>query len=176
MIQQTKWFDRTFDFDFPLGLFPCILERLSGTPARLEELVLTAPTKILTARVDGKWSIQEHIGHLYDLEELHDGRINDYRAGATALRAADVNNKKTEEAHHNTKPIHLLLQQFRQSREQFVQHLTSLNEEILTFTALHPRLQQQMRAIDLAYFVAEHDDHHIARMRAILQTLNKKPG
>jgi hypothetical protein len=34
-------------------------------------------------------------------------------------------------------------------------------------TSLHPRLQQPMRMIDHAYFVAEHDDHPIERIRAI---------
>jgi len=31
-------------------------------------------------------------------------------------------------------------------------------------TALHPRLQQPMRVLDMAFFTAEHDDHHLARM------------
>jgi hypothetical protein len=29
---------------------------------------------------------------------------------------------------------------------------------------VHPRLQQPMRVVDMAFFVAEHDDHHLARM------------
>ena len=34
-------------------------------------------------------------------------------------------------------------------------------------TALHPRLETPMRMMDLFYFVAEHDDHHLARITAI---------
>jgi predicted short-subunit dehydrogenase-like oxidoreductase (DUF2520 family) len=29
-------------------------------------------------------------------------------------------------------------------------------------TSLHPRLKRPMRLIDLCFFVAEHDDHHLA--------------
>jgi hypothetical protein len=29
-------------------------------------------------------------------------------------------------------------------------------------TALHPRLKRPMRLVDLCFFVAEHDDHHLA--------------
>ena len=35
---------------------------------------------------------------------------------------------------------------------------------------LHPRLQQPMRLVDHLCFVAEHDDHHLARIWELLQT------
>lgn len=46
-----------------------------------------------------------------------------------------------------------------------------LTDEQLTYSALHPRLKTPMRVIDLAYFVAEHDDHHLSRVRELLTTL-----
>ena len=36
-------------------------------------------------------------------------------------------------------------------------------------TALHPRLGLPMRAVDHAFFVAEHDDHHLARITELLR-------
>ncbi len=39
MIRQTPWLEPSFNFDFPAGLYPCLLERLRGTPARVEEMV-----------------------------------------------------------------------------------------------------------------------------------------
>ncbi len=39
-MQRTKWVERKFNFDFPVGLFPTILERLRGTSARLKEMTL----------------------------------------------------------------------------------------------------------------------------------------
>jgi hypothetical protein len=29
---------------------------------------------------------------------------------------------------------------------------------------MHPRLKQSMRLVDHLYFVAEHDDHHLAKI------------
>ena len=38
-MQRIKWTDRTFSFDFPAGIYPEMIERVRGTPARLEELL-----------------------------------------------------------------------------------------------------------------------------------------
>jgi hypothetical protein len=37
MISPTPWIERSFNFDFSAGLYPFLLERLRGTPARIEE-------------------------------------------------------------------------------------------------------------------------------------------
>ncbi len=161
-MNRTKWFEREFDFSLPVGVFPCVLERLRGTPARLEELVRGLPAEILTERRDGKWSVQEHVGHLYDLDELHDGRLEDYARGLEVLRAADLSNRKTEEAGHNSERLEDLLARFRSARANFVRRLESLSEEEVAASAVHPRLGKRMRVIDMALFVAEHDDHHLA--------------
>lgn len=171
MVQQTRWTERSFDFNFPLGIFPCILERLRGTPARAEELIRSLPLQVLTKRIENRWSIQEHVGHLFDLDALHDGRLDDYQAGVNVLRAADMTNKKTFEANHNAKPIQEILQSFRSARMHFLQRLETLDEEKLSRTAIHPRLQKPMRVVDMAFFVAEHDDHHLARMSWLTRTL-----
>ncbi len=36
-------------------------------------------------------------------------------------------------------------------------------------SSLHPRLNVQMRVVDMAYFVAEHDDHHICKIMEIVK-------
>lgn len=46
--------------------------------------------------------------------------------------------------------------------------LTSFSDNELINTAMHPRLEVKMRIVDLAYFIAEHDDHHIAKIITIL--------
>jgi hypothetical protein len=55
-----------------------------------------------------------------------------------------------------------VLAAFRQARAAFVGRLEPLSHDALGRTALHPRLQQPMTVVDLAFFVAEHDDHHLA--------------
>jgi uncharacterized damage-inducible protein DinB len=162
VIRRTKWFERRFDFSLPVGVFPCVVERLRGTPARLEETTRHLPPRVLTARRGGSWSIQEHAGHLIDLDELHEGRLEDYARGLEVLRPADLTNRKTFEAGHNDVPLKDLLAAFRAARQRFVVRLEALTEDELAVSALHPRLQLPMRVIDMVLFVAEHDDHHLA--------------
>src|ERR1044072_1661057 len=106
---RIKWTDRRFNFDFPAGIYPEIIERVRGTPARLEELLAGLPSETLTAQVDGRWSMQENAGHLLDLESLVSQRIDEYLGGNSALHAADMSNRKTYDAHHNDVPIASIL-------------------------------------------------------------------
>lgn len=166
-MSQVKWFDRKFDFDYQENIFPSILERLSGTPVRLEEKIARLPPEILTIRWEGKWSVLENIGHLIDLEPLWQGRLDDFLAGKTELRPADLQNTKTHEAGHNHTAAADLLRLFRRVREETVARLLPLDDEQIFRTALHPRLKTPMRLMDSFLFVAEHDDHHLARITEI---------
>ncbi|HYE12880.1 MAG TPA: hypothetical protein VD968_00375, partial [Pyrinomonadaceae bacterium] len=112
-MNRTKWVERKFEFNLPVGVFPCVLERLRGTPARLEEMVRAVPAELLTARAGEAWTIQEQVGHLLDLDELHEGRLEDYAARLETLRPADMTNRKTYEADHNSAPVERLLAEFR---------------------------------------------------------------
>jgi uncharacterized damage-inducible protein DinB len=174
MISRIPWIDRSFDFNLPVGMFPNIIERLRGTPARLEDVINSLPGKILTERINGKWSIQEHAGHLADLEELHEGRLDDFLSGKETLRAADMSNKKTQEANHNSRQIQEILRQFRLTRINFVKRLENLDAKQAALKSIHPRLKQTMRVIDNLYFVAEHDDHHLASIAENIRILRRQ--
>lgn len=165
---RTKWIDRTFTFDFPEGWMFNIIERLKGTTARLYWISATLSEPQLILKPDGKWSIKEHIGHLCDLEELHEGRLDDFLARKEILRAADMSNTKTVGANHNERSFEDLLSEFTQKRNQFVSRLYDLDDETLLTKSMHPRLQVLMRPVDVAYFTAEHDDHHLASIREII--------
>lgn len=170
MVKRLRWLEREFDFaHLSVGMLPYLIERLRGAPARLEERLRPLPPERLTARAGGGWSVQEHAGHLADLDELHEGRLEDYRAGLATLRPADMTNRKTVEADHNDAPLEQILAAFRSARARFVRQLESLSEEEAARSALHPRLGKQMRVFDLAYFVAEHDDHHLAIIGELLR-------
>ena len=166
-MKQTKWFDRKFDFSKAENIFPSLLERLAGTPARLEEKLKTIPSAILEKKPDNTWSIKENIGHLTDLEPLWQGRLEDIKNGEKELRPTDLANRKTDEANHNNKSIELLLREFREIRNKTLLMLKDIDEEIIFKSALHPRLKTPMRTMDLFLFVAEHDDHHLARITEI---------
>jgi uncharacterized damage-inducible protein DinB len=163
-MKQIRWFERKFEFSFEQNIFPSILERLGGTPMRLENKVGTIPSDHLTIRLDSTWSIQENIGHLIDLEPLWLGRLEDILNNKKELRPADLKNTQTDLAEHNSKSIESLLTQFRNIRSDILSKLTKLSEEEVYKYSLHPRLKTPMRIMDLFLFVAEHDDHHLARI------------
>jgi hypothetical protein len=68
MSQVPIWFEREFEFSFPVELYPNLTARSRGTPARLEEALRGRSHKVLIRKVQEKWSAQEHAGYLFDLE------------------------------------------------------------------------------------------------------------
>lgn len=163
-----KWFERKFKLGLPNEMLPMIVERLRGTPARLEERLHDVSHRRLIAKPGGEWSVQEHAGHLLDLEELWNGRILDFRLGTAALRPADLQNSKTHNANHNEHELKRILLDFRTARAHLVHSIEQCDDELLNRSALHPRLRQPMRIVDHAFFVAEHDDHHLAVISHLL--------
>src|ERR1051325_4692135 len=126
MVQRIAWFTREFSFELlPLWMYPNIVERVRGTPARLEDLVRSLPPDALTRKEGDKWSIQEQAGHLLDLEELGLNRLDDFEAGRETLTAADMSNQKTHEANHNANSIENILSTFCKERMSFVARLDS---------------------------------------------------
>ena len=124
---------------------------------------------IRTRRSGGGWSVQEHVGHLADLEPLWTGRLDDFEAGAATLRPADLTIRATWEARHNSRPLSELLEAFRTRRGNLVARVEAMSEAELSLTALHPRLQQPVTVVDQLFFVAEHDDHHLASITRLLR-------
>ncbi len=170
-MKQSKWFDRNFDFGSGQNIFPSIMERLSGTPVRLEEKAASIPAGLLKLRMDNTWSIKENIGHLTDLEPLWQGRLQDILNGHTELRPTDLLNTRTTEADHNAAPLGHLLAAFRKARTGTMALLRGLTEDQVFMSAHHPRLRTPMRTTDLFLFVAKHDDHHLVRITELANTL-----
>jgi len=166
-MKQIKWFDRKFEFPSDQNIFPSLVERLDGTVLRLEHRINHILDDHLTIKYNSKWSIQEHIGHLIDLEPLWQGRLEDILNGEEFLRPTDLQNTKTDLAKHNEQEVWDLLIRFKKLREETLDSVSSLSEKDIYKFALHPRLKTPMRTMDLFLFVAEHDDHHLAAIRAI---------
>ena len=95
-------------------------------------------------------------------------RIKDFKNNATILSAGDGTKKKILETDHNNKNIKILLEEFKYARDHFIKELLSFSNSELIKQTLQPRLQKQMRVVDMAFFVAEQDDHHIAKMWEII--------
>jgi hypothetical protein len=158
------WFERKFEFTFPVELHPNLCARLRGTPARLEEVVRSAAHDLLVRKPGEKWSAQEHAGHLLDLEPLWLARVDDFFTEASMLTVADLSNQKTDNAQHNQRPIGEILAEFRSARSRLVSRVEKIDPAIFARAILHPRLKTPMRLVDHLYFAAEHDDHHLAHI------------
>jgi uncharacterized damage-inducible protein DinB len=169
MIIQTPWFERKIDLNFPVGLFPVIIERLEGTLPGMAAMIKNKSEELLTRKPNGEWSVKEQVGHLYDLEELWYGRIDDFLSGKEMLRTADLRNTKTHEAGHNEKEMEELVELFSSARNKLIDKVKDADESVASLIALHPRLQTPMRLIDHLFFIAEHDDHHLAKIRKLLR-------
>jgi hypothetical protein len=174
MSEKLKWGQRTFAFNFPVEVYPEMIERVRGTPARLEDRVKAVVPKFLTRRDGERWSIQENAGHLLDLESLVSRRLDEDLAGATVLHAADMSNRKTFEADHNRASIDSILSGFRRERTKLVDRLDNLDPEVFSAVAHHPRLDVPMRLVDMIFFQAEHDDYHLARISELIRLFGSK--
>ncbi|MDQ1471750.1 MAG: hypothetical protein QOJ99_3230 [Bryobacterales bacterium] len=169
MILETNWFERRFAFPIPVELLPNVLARLRGTPARLEETLRGCPRELLIRKAADKWSAQEHAGHLLDLESLWLARVDDYVTANDQLTAADLINRKTHEANHNGRPVEQILTEFRTARQKLLNRVDESDMSLPSQALSHPRLETPMRLVDHLYFVAEHDDHHLAAMWALFE-------
>ena len=118
------WFERKFDFTFPVEHHPNLHVRLWGSPARLEEMLRRESRHVLIEKPGGKWSAQEHAGHLADLEPLWMARVNDFLTDVNTLTVADLTNRQTDEANHNGRKLEEILAQFRAERLRLLDRLT----------------------------------------------------
>lgn len=169
MFPRQKWTAHRFNLDIHPGWSHNILTRVTDTVVRLRHHCDHMSEAELTLKPDGGWSIKEHIGHLIDLEELHHKRLVEFSELRQELSGADMLNIKTEKADHNSSSMQNLLNEFNESRVEFLETFRLLPKNSLEHLAMHPRLKVPMKPVDLLFFVAEHDDHHLTSILEIKQ-------
>lgn len=162
-MKKLAWFERQFTFGLPAGMLPFFLERLSGTAIRIEAKVKDIAESILSERRNEKWSIKQNIGHLAEVDEIANHRIDQMLQGVPVMLPAVFEPKD-----YNQQPVQEVLEYFRENRLKNLAKYKSIREEDLVKSSLHPRLQLQMNPVDLAFFDAEHDDHHLVMIEEIL--------
>ncbi len=162
------WFERNLKFGYPPEMLPYFLERLSGTILRIESKVKGVSDEVLSTQMDGKWSVKQTIGHLSEVDAIANKRIDEMIAGVEMMSPAVF-----EPQDYNPWPIEKVLNQFRGNRNANVQKYFSLHPNDLTKSSIHPRLKVPMTPVDLAWFDAEHDDHHLVGMQEIINRLKK---
>lgn len=166
---QRDWITRSWSFDFPSDLYPEVIERLRGTPPRLEAALAGLDPPSLTRPLAYDWSIQENAGHIGDIDVLFDGRIDDFLSNAEVLRPADMSNQAINDANHNARPVEEVLERVRSSRENLVERLEALVPADYARSVYHERLDMKMRLVDQGVFQATHDDYHLAIITALMR-------
>jgi len=168
-MKRTNWFDRQFPRIHDNGLMPGLIERLEGTPARLLNKLKIAPESASRLGSNHAWSLKKEVGHLLDLEPLWYIRLNEIKRGEKELLAADLTNRKTFETAHDESSFEKLVHDFSIERFKLVSLFRGLTDAEMENISVHPRLKTNMRAVDMAWFVAEHDDHHLAQIQLLME-------
>ena len=127
-------------------------------------------------QVAGKWSIAQNIGHLSDVEELWQERLEDLRKGSKTYAPAAGARFQEMAKRHQDRPVVETMKEFRGRRSRLIEALASASPELQRATAFHERLQVSMRLVDCAQFYAEHDDHHLIRIRKLRSMVDVDAG
>ena len=168
-MKKIQWFERQFTFGIPVGMLPFCLERLEGTIARLDAKVKGVPEDVLSHQPDGKWSVKQNIGHLAEVDEVVLHRIDEMVNGISPMSPAVFEPQQD----YNAQAVSHVLEYFRGNRLKSIEKYKSLKEGEHARSSSHPRLKVMMTPVDLAWFDAEHDDHHLVRINEILSVLFK---
>jgi hypothetical protein len=163
-MKKLDWFERKFNFGLPEGMLAFYLERLEGTLARIKDKTSSVPERLLSEKFDGKWSIKQNIGHLAEVDEIALKRIDEIVGGAEVMSPAVFEPRLD----YNAQPLHEVVALFEKNRHANLLAYKMLGENDLLKKCMHPRLKVAMSVIDLAWFDAEHDDHHLVRISEIL--------
>ena len=167
-----KWKKRTFEFGKAPAELNDYLKKLDSTVGRLRNIAASVPESDLEIRVDNKWSVKENIGHLFDLDEIHVQRLDELCKGEDVLSVADDKNLLTESTDHNSEKVRDLLKKLEGSRKVLLERFRAVKDSDLEKTSLHPRLETPMNTVDLAFFISEHDNHHIAKINEVIESLD----
>ena len=114
-MKTLAWFDRKLTFGFQKEMLPFFIERLEGTYVRLEKKVMGVDDKILSVKLNNKWSVKQHIGHLAEVDQMANRRIGEMLAGAQTLSPAVF-----EPSDYSTWLIHEVLNFFSKTLNSFL--------------------------------------------------------
>ena len=173
---RPTWAQRKFAFVHPPWMLADFVERLRGVVPRLRPLLEGIGEDAAHAQVDGRWSVAQNVGHLSDVEELWQERLEDLRQGRKTYTAAVAARFQELAKRHQERPVEVIVAELEDRRSRLVDALTRAPAELQETTAFHERLQVPMRLVDCAQFYAEHDDHHLLRIRFIRSLLGGGAG
>ena len=166
-VDRPPWAQRKFSFVHPPWMLADFVERLRGVLPRLDALLVGLDDSRARLQLEGKWSIAQNIGHLSDVEELWQERLEDLKAGRKTYAPAVGSRFQELAKRHQERSVAETFREFKARRSRLVEALALASPELQTSSAFHERLQVPMRLVDCAQFYAEHDDHHLIRIRRL---------
>jgi uncharacterized damage-inducible protein DinB len=173
---RPPWAERRFDFVHPAWMIEDFVERLRGLVPRLLPLLAGVDDDVARRRHEGKWSIAQNVGHLSDVEELWQERLEDLREGRATYAAADPARFQRAAERHQDRALSATVGELAERRARLVDALAKAPPALQRATAFHPRLKTMMRLVDCAQFYAEHDDHHLLRIRELRSIFGLRPA
>ena len=120
---RPPWAERKFSFVHPPWMLADFIERLRGTVPRLEALVLGVNDADAHLQVEGKWSIAQNIGHLSDVEELWQERLDDLKKGKKTYSPAVGARFQELAKRHQASPIKEIIRELKDRRSLLLMHL-----------------------------------------------------
>jgi uncharacterized damage-inducible protein DinB len=174
-LERPPWASRTFRFVHPPWMLADLVERLRGVVPRLVPLLRGVGDAAAREQVDGRWSIAQNVGHLADVEELWQERLEDLRMGRPTYTPADPARFQHLALRHQERTLKATIDELAERRSRLVDAMERAPAELQRATAFHARLQVPMRLVDCAQFYAEHDDHHLLRVRELRARLGLGP-
>src|SRR5262245_51036494 len=170
-LERPPWPQRSFSFVHPPWMLADFTERLRGLVPRLAPLLSGLTEEQARHPLDGKWSIAQNVGHLSDVEELWQERLEDLRQGKGVYTPAVAARFQALALRHQERSLQETVAELSARRTSLVNALNHASPELQRASAFHERLKVPMRLVDCAQFYAEHDDHHCLRIRAIRSRL-----
>ncbi|MFH0783930.1 MAG: DinB family protein [Pseudomonadota bacterium] len=150
---------------------PDLLAGLRRTPKIVQELVKTIPeSKRILRRGDGFWTIDEHVGHLAEVQPMLLERFQRFMHEDRPEFVPFIPSKHGDEpATPPCKNMAAALLQFAEYRKEQLALLESAGHDIWQRTAIHPEYEQYSLYI-LTRHVLMHDFWHMYRMEELWLT------
>ena len=162
------WSDRKLPFGKGVDEWPFLLERLRGTPVRSSHLLKGIPIECIVLQQQGRWSAMGHLTHMLFLDQRFQARIDDFEQRRPALCRISLEEQEERIKLASNRQPGDLLEEHRITRLDLVKRLATMDEAVLHHLASHPCMGSAMSPVDMALWIAEHDDHHLLSMRMAL--------
>ncbi len=138
-----------------------VLSHLETFPEVLSQRLLGLDKTLLVTKPQGKWSIQEHAGHLLAIESLWIARLDDFMLSHETLRPWNGTNEETDQAQFNTQLLQQILDDFASIRIAHCRMIRLSLHKLDGAACLHPRTGELVTFEEHLQCMWKHDQAHL---------------